>query len=103
MPRLICGIEWDLARVLDLTRTDLPAWLNLPDWMQENFSRINDHGSETLCQAFGRAARNSGLSALLCPSVRVPDGVNLVAFRDRLRKAEAKRVLGKDELEKYLA
>jgi RES domain len=101
-PRVICGIEWDLARVLDLTGK-LPGWLNLRQWMQENFHGINDSGFETLCQAFGRAARNSGISALLCPSARVVDGLNLIVFRDRLRKAEKFHVLGDDELEKYLA
>jgi RES domain-containing protein len=102
-PRITCGIEWDLARVLDLTATNLPAWLKVAEWMLENFSRINDSGFETLCQAFGRAARNSGISAILCPSVRVDDGVNLVAFRDRLRRGETMRLLAEDELSKYLA
>jgi RES domain-containing protein len=101
-PRVIVGIEWDLSRVIDLTRNDLPAWLELEEWTQENFSRINDNGFETLCQAFGRAARNLGISAMLCPSVRVAEGVNLVTFRDRVRKAETMRVLGEDELKKYL-
>ena len=102
-PRVIVGIEWDLSRVIDLTRSDLPAWLELEEWTQENFSRINDNGFETLCQALGRAARNLGISAMLCPSVRVADGMNLVTFRDRVRKAETMRVLGEDELKKYLA
>ena len=39
---------------------------------------------------------------MLCPSVRVAEGVNLVTFRDRVRKAETMRVLGEDELKKYL-
>jgi hypothetical protein len=30
-------------------------------------------------------------------------GVNLVVFRDRLRATESIRLLGKEELEKYLA
>ena len=102
-PRLTCGIEWNLSRVMDLTRSDLPAWVKLADWMQENFSRINGSGFETLCQALGRAARNSGLSAFICPSARITGGVNLVAFRDRLRMAETVRLLGEEELEKYLA
>ena len=101
-PRVTCGIEWNLRRVIDLVRGGLPPWLELVDWMQENFSRINDSGSETLCQALGRAARNSGVSALLCPSVRVPEGINLVVFRDRLRTSETMRLLGEEELEKYL-
>ena len=99
---MICGIVCDLARVLDLT-SDVPGWLDLPQWLQEDFSAINDSGFETLCQAFGRAARNSGISGLLVPSARVPEGVNLVVFRDRLRRAESIRVLGAYELKKYLA
>lgn len=102
-PRLTCGIAWDLSRVVDLTGDDLPVWLKLEDWMLEDFSAINDGGFETVCQAFGRATRNSGASAILCSSARVPEGVNLVVFRDRLRKAERMRLLGEDELTKYLA
>ncbi len=71
--------------------------------MQEDFLRINDSGFETLCQAFGRAARNSMISAILCPSARVEGGVNLVVFRDRLRRNETMRLLGEDELKNYLA
>jgi RES domain-containing protein len=101
-PRVICGIEWDLARVIDLTRNNLPGWLELAEWMQEDFLRINDSGFETLCQSFGRAARNSTMSAILSPSARVHGGVNLIVFRDRLRSAETMRLLGEDELNKYL-
>lgn len=102
-PRITCGIDWDLARVLDLAGTNLPSWLMLKDWMREDFPRINDSGFETLCQALGRAARNCGLSALLCPSARVAGAVNLVVFRDRLRASETMRLLGEGELNKYLA
>src|SRR6266480_295389 len=102
-PRITCGIEWELSSVLDLTVADLPAWLKLSNWMRENFTKINDSGFETICQAFGRAARNSGVAGILCPSVRVKGGINLVVFRDRMRKAEVARVLGEAELKKYLA
>jgi RES domain-containing protein len=102
-PRLTCGIEWDLARVIDLTQKNLPSWLKPTKWMQEDFVRINDKGFETLCQAFGRAARNSMVSAILYPSARVEGGVNVVVFCDRLRRNEKMRLLGKDELNNYLA
>jgi len=98
-PRITCGIEWELSSVLDLTVADLPAWLKL----RENFTKINDSGFETICQAFGRAARKAGVAGILCPSVRVKGGINLVVFRDRMRKAEVARVLGEAELKKYLA
>jgi RES domain-containing protein len=102
-PRVTCGIQWDLSRVLDLTAANLPTWLNLAKWMLEDFSHINDGGFETLCQALGRAARNSGASAILCPSARVAGGVNLVVFPDRVRRDESMQLLGEDELQKYLA
>jgi hypothetical protein len=98
-----CGIEWDLARVIDLTQKNLPSWLKPTKWMQEDFVRINDKGFETLCQAFGRAARNSMVSAILYPSARVEGGVNVVVFCDRLRRNEKMRLLGNDELNNYLA
>jgi RES domain-containing protein len=100
MPRITCGIEWNLSSVLDLTVADLPTWLKLSNWMRENFTKIS---FATICQAFGRAARNSGVAGVLCPSVRVKGGINLVVFRDRMRKAEVARVLGEAELKKYLA
>ena len=102
-PRITCGIEWNLSRVIDLMRGDLPSWLKLANWMKENFSKINDGGFETLCQAFGRALGNSGANALICPSARMPDGINLVVFRDRLRAADRMRLLGEEELKKHLA
>lgn len=65
-PRITSGIEWDLARVMDFTRSKVRAWLKPTKWMQEDFSCINDSGFETLCQAFGRAARNSMCRASIC-------------------------------------
>ncbi|MEY2608459.1 MAG: hypothetical protein QOH31_6313 [Verrucomicrobiota bacterium] len=102
-PRITCGIEWNISSVIDLTAGNLPGWMKLPDWMQENFERINNSGFETLCQAFGRAVRNSGATGMLCPSIRVPNGINLVVFRDRLRKTDNIRLLAEDKLNKYLA
>jgi RES domain-containing protein len=102
-PRITCGIEWDLEPVIDLTRENLPSWLKTATWMQEDFLRINDSGFETLCQAFGRAARNSMISGILYPSARVEGGVNLVVFRDRLRRNETMRLLSEEKLKKYLA
>ena len=83
--RVTCGIEWELSSVFDPTIASLPARLKLSDWMGENFTKINDGGFGTLCQAFGRAVRNSGIAGILCPSVRVKDGINLIVFRDRMR------------------
>ena len=102
-PRVTCGIEWQLSSTIDLLVTDVPAWIEIHAWLKEDFATINDGGAETLCQAFGRAARKLGVVAMFCPSARVRDGVNLVVFRDRLRKSDRMRVLGKAELAKHLA
>jgi RES domain len=63
----------------------------------------NDGGFETLCQALGRAVRNSGVTGVLYASVRVKGGINLVVFRDPNGKAQRARLLGADELKRYLA
>jgi RES domain-containing protein len=102
-PRVICGIEWQLSSVVDLTGTHLPSGMELGTWLQEDFVKINHGGAETLCQGFGRAARSCGVAGMFCPSARVKNGVNLVVFPDRLRKNDRVRVLGKEELTKYLA
>ena len=89
--------------MIDLTVNGLPSWLDMAAWLKENFEKINDAGNETLCQAFGRATRNSEISGMFCPSARVPSGINLVVFCDRLRKSDSIRVLAKGELDKHLA
>jgi RES domain-containing protein len=101
-PRIICGIEWELSAVIDLTAKQLPEWLEVTAWLEEEFETINDTGNETLCQAFGRAARNVGVAGMFCPSARVTSGVNLAVFADRLARNDKMRVLGKSELEKHL-
>ena len=102
-PRVTCGIEWALSSVIDLTVSGIPSWLELTVWLKEDFQKINDGGAETLCQAFGRAARNSAIVGIFCPSIRVAKGINLVVFLDRLDKKDMMRVLGKEELVKHLA
>ena len=102
-PRVTCGIEWELSSVIDLAGSGLPSWIDLATWLKEDFQRINDGGAETLCQAFGRAARNAGVVGMRCPSARVARGINLVVFRDRFRKSDKMRLLGKAELDKHLA
>jgi RES domain-containing protein len=97
-PRVTCGIEWQLSSVINLTAGTVPSWLELMSWLKEDFEKINDGGAETLCQSFGRAAKNSGIVGIFSPSVRVPKGINLVVFRDGLKKADKMRLLGVKEL-----
>ena len=55
-PRITCGIEWDLARVIDLTQSKLPAWLKLTKWMQET-SRESTTVDLKLCARLSAAQR----------------------------------------------
>jgi hypothetical protein len=41
------------------------------------------------------------ISGILYPSARVEGGVNLVVFRDRLRRNEKMHLLGENELNNY--
>jgi RES domain-containing protein len=102
-PRITCGIEYDLSSVIDLTASGVPRWIKLSKWLNDDFRETNDNGAETLCQALGRAARNAGIVGMFCPSVYIPGGINLVVFRDRLRKGDKMRLLGKEAMAKYLA
>jgi RES domain-containing protein len=101
-PRLTVGLEWDLAKTLDLTRSNLPDWIDLPSWLKEDFRSINRQGFETLAQAFGRACFDEDITGIFCPSALIPAGVNLVAFKTRIRRPHYVRVLEKDELRKFL-
>ncbi len=56
-PRVTCGIHWELSSVIDLTIDGLPSWLEVANWLKEDFEKINDAGNETLCQAFGRGSK----------------------------------------------
>ena len=91
-----------LARVIDLTGNNLPGWLKLTNWMQEDFLHINDSGFETLCQAFGRAARNSMISAILCPSARVERSQSS-RFPGPVCAGMRDAPLGEEELKNYSA
>jgi RES domain-containing protein len=102
VPRVVVGIEWRLKRVLDLTRADTPAWVNLTEWLAEDFRAINRQGWETLAQAVGRAAFSARIEALLAPSAVVAGGINLVVFKKTPAAAVSGRVLGAAELERYL-
>jgi len=101
-PRLTVGLEWKLAKTLDLTSANLPDWIDLTAWLKEDFRTINRQGFETLAQAFGRACHATRITGFFCPSAQVPGGVNLVAFKDHVRPPSLARVLEKEKLREFL-
>ncbi len=81
-PRLLVAIEFDLARVLDLTvpKNQVALGISSEELDQEDWRKIQAEGDESLTQAIGRAAFESGANALLVPSAKVPNGINVAYF-----------------------
>ncbi len=104
-PKVIVGVQLRLARVIDLTSpTGIRAqpWLPLAELLAEDWRKVNDAGHESQSQTFGRAAHDAGAEALLVPSARVRGGVNLVYFPESVSSREVVKILGEDELLRWL-
>jgi len=102
MPKVVVGVRVSVARSLDLTATglggDLPE--SLAVLMAEDWRAIMERGDEATAQAFGRAAFQAGVQALLVPSKPDPTGVNVLVFPERLTAADALAVLNAEVLDK---
>jgi hypothetical protein len=70
--------------------------------MAEDWRKVNEAGHESQSQAFGRAAHDVGAEALLAPSARIRGGVNLVYFPESAGSPNAIKILGEDELSRWL-
>ncbi|MBN1649231.1 MAG: RES family NAD+ phosphorylase [Spirochaetales bacterium] len=87
-PCVISAFDISLQRILDLTSAPVLGLLEISqadlfcDWKTDN-----NNGFESLTQALGRAARDSGYEGLKYPSVQRNKHVNTVFFRDRMRKS----------------
>jgi hypothetical protein len=97
-PRLIVGIRYRLGGVIDMHDLIPAMGLDLPDLLAEEWQNVNAAGEETLGQALGRALFNSGVEALLAPSARVVDAMNLVLFPSNLLSTSAQEILEEAEL-----
>ncbi len=103
-PRVIVELELQLQSVInlpDLLR-NLP-WPNLPELLQEDWTSVNDSGQETLSQATGRVLFELGFEAVRVPSARDGRGFNLFIFPETLQRGSQISIVGKEELEKWLA
>jgi RES domain-containing protein len=104
-PKVIVGVQMKLHRVIDLTNPigiRAQPWLSLAELLAEDWRKVNDAGHESQSQAFGRAAHDTGAEALLVPSARVRGGVNLVYFPESISSQDAVKILGEDELSRWL-
>ncbi len=90
-PRLLIAIEFDLSEVLDLTSSVTQRLVGLaPEEMQEDWRKVQNDDRESVTQAFGRAATDAGVNAILVPSARIAGGVNIAYFpENKTRQGEA--------------
>jgi len=93
MHHVIRSFECDLTKTLDLTSPHICALLGVSvnkiktsDWRKA----INA-GKESVTQAIGRAAVESGLEALLVPSMHADKDFNVVIFPDNLNRQDSVR------------
>jgi RES domain-containing protein len=104
-PKVLVGVQLKLEKVVDLTNPHgvrAQAWLSLDELLAEDWRKVNDAGHESQSQAFGRAVYDVGAEALLAPSARVPGGVNLVYFPESASSPNAIKILGEEELSRWL-
>lgn len=102
-PRVVVNVSLTLRKVLNLlTNPTLARELALADMLKEDWHGINDGGSESLGQALGRAAHDLGAEAIVVPSARVKEAVNIVIFPEILIARSRMEVIGPEELDRWL-
>lgn len=101
-PRLLVAIELSLGAVLDLTNgaTRARLGLTLGALKEGDWRKMQEEKRESLTQKIGRAVFSEEGEGLLVPSARVPDGVNLVYFRENHRHASRVKVLESEKLDR---
>jgi RES domain-containing protein len=104
-PTVIVGVSLKLDKVVDLTNAHglrSQSWLSSNEMLAEDWRKVNDAGHESQSQAFGRAAHDVGAEGLLVLSARVRRGINLVYFPDSVANPDQIKILGEEELERWL-
>ena len=101
-PRLLVAIEFDLRRVLDLTTAEARDALGITfdEFRDEDWRKMEAAGTESCTQAFGRAAYEIGANAILVPSARVPDGVNIAYFPENLEQSAEATICEPEKLDR---
>lgn len=102
-PMVAVGLAIKLAAVLDLTDAKLRSRLHvtLAD-LAHPWWPIQEKGKEALTQAIGRAAHDAGFEAVILPSARRKNGINVNVFPQRLRAGSSVAVLNEGDLKTHL-
>lgn len=100
MPLVLVGFRIQLARVLDLTDSQVRRRLgiSLKRIVNENWQAAQDAGVEGLTQAVGRIAFDAGIEALIVPSARAKFAKNVVVFPANLAAKSRLEIVNRQEL-----
>jgi RES domain-containing protein len=104
-PKIVVAVQARFLKVINLVAPkglQTKPWMELDQFLAEDWHKVNYANHEAQSQAFGRAAHDIGAEALLIPSVRVPAGVNLVYFPQSLTARSKVNLLGQDDLNQWL-
>lgn len=94
MPLAFVAIEVALQRVLDLasSRVQVALGCTHAQFFRTNWRADSKDKVETLTQAIGRIAFEAKLEAILVPSARVRNAVNIVLFPTRRQRGSSCRI-----------
>lgn len=103
-PRVVVELEIRLSSIIDLPGLlQSVTWPQLPELLAEDWNAINDQGMETLSQASGRALFELGYEGVRVPSTKDARGYNLFFFPENRKEGSLIKIVGEQELKKYLA
>ena len=104
-PRLLVAVEFNLEKVIDLTAAQncRALRISLDEFGREDWRKMQEEGSESLTQAFGRAAFDGGVGAILAPSARVVGGINIVYFPSNKGREDKATVCESEKLDRIEA
>lgn len=93
MHHVIRSFECDLTKTLDLTSPHICVLLGVSvnKIKRSDWRKAINAGKESVTQAIGRAAVESGLEALLVPSMHADKDFNVVIFPDNLNRQDSVR------------
>lgn len=101
-PRAFVAVLLKLQNVLDLTSAAVARALGVDFTLlaNEDWQRLQDSDEEATTQALGRICFDLRLEAVLVPSFRKPDGVNIVLFPGRRQRGSSWKIQGARDLPK---
>jgi RES domain-containing protein len=100
MPVVVVAIEASLTQILDCTDPRVRSRLRVSEQRMRDtdWQAVQDRGEEALTQAIGRLASELRLEALIVPSARLKNRINVVVFPNQLQPKSSLNIFNRSEL-----